>query len=69
MHSCMQKSSDCKIFLLSDGIFLHHQAPIGNLDPVDDRGSAGEGASSAILFEDGPVVYPANAFDSRLRGD
>ena len=21
------------------------------------------------LFEDGPVVYPANAFDSRLRGD
>ena len=20
-------------------------------------------------FEDGPVVYPANAFDSRLRGD
>ena len=24
--------------------------PIGNLDPVDDRGSAGEGASSAILF-------------------
>ena len=34
-----------------------------------DRGSAGEGASSAILFEDGPVVYPTNAFDSRLRGD
>ena len=25
-------------------------SPIGNLDPVDDRGSAGEGASSAILF-------------------
>ena len=22
-----------------------------------------------ISFEDGPVVYPANAFDSRLRGD
>ena len=44
-------------------------SPIGNLDPVDDRGSAGEGASSAILVEDGPVVYPANAFDSRLRGD
>ena len=32
------------------------------------RGSAGEGASSAIL-EDGPVVDPANASDSRLRGD
>ena len=32
---------------------------------------AGEGAyaSSAILFEDGPVVYPTNAFDSRLLGD
>ena len=25
-------------------------SPIGNLDPVDDRGSAGEGASSAILY-------------------
>ena len=25
-------------------------SPIENLDPVDDRGSAGEGASSAILF-------------------
>ena len=40
---------------------------------LDDRGSAGEGASLAILlpysFEDGPVVYPANAFDSRLWGD
>ena len=22
-----------------------------------------------LRFEDGPVVYPANAFDSRLRGD
>ena len=44
-------------------------SPIGNLDPVDDRGSAGEGASSAYSFEDGPVVYPANAFDFRLRGD
>ena len=22
-----------------------------------------------LVFEDGPVVYPANAFDSRLRGD
>ena len=28
-----------------------------------------EGASSAIFFEDGPVVYPANAFDCCLRGD
>ena len=26
------------------------QSPIGNLDPVDDRGSVGEGLSSAILF-------------------
>ena len=25
-------------------------SPIGNLDLVDNRGSAGEGASSAILF-------------------
>ena len=25
-------------------------SPIGNLDPVDDRGNAGEGASSAKLF-------------------
>ena len=25
-------------------------SPIGNLDPVDDRGSTGEGASSATLF-------------------
>ena len=22
-----------------------------------------------VFFEDGPVVYPANALDSRLRGD
>ena len=36
---------------------------------MQDQSSAGEGASSAILFEDGPVVYPANAFDSGLRGD
>ena len=37
------------------------------VDPMDDRGIAGESAWSAILFEDGPVVYPANAFESRLR--
>ena len=50
-------------------IFLHLRSE--NLDPVDDRGSAGEGASSATLFLRmvRPVVYPANAFDSRLRGD
>ena len=30
---------------------------------------SGEGTSSAILFEDGQVVYTANAFDSRLWGD
>ena len=28
-----------------------------------------EGAASAILFEDGPVVCSANAFDSRLLGE
>ena len=35
----------------------------------DDQGCAGEGASLAIFFEDGPVVYMANAFDSFLWGD
>ena len=43
--------------------------PNGSLDPVEDGGSTGEGASSAILFEDGPMVYLANAFDSHLRCD
>ena len=31
-------------------IFLHLRSETCKLDPVDDRGSAGEGASSAILF-------------------
>ena len=42
---------------------------IRNLDPVGDRGSAGEGASLAILFEHVPLVYPADVFDSRLQDD
>ena len=25
--------------------------------------------STRLITEDGPMVYPANAFDSRLRGD
>ena len=39
-------------YLLLDNLTVSHlsPSPIGNLDPVDDRGSAGEGASSAILF-------------------
>ena len=36
---------------------------------MDDRGIAGAGASLAIIFEDGSVVYPANGLDSRLQDD
>ena len=54
--------------------------PIGDGErcpTVDDRGRTIGTIEAARVkvhhrpfsFEDGPVVYPANAFDSRLRGD
>ena len=42
---------------------------VGNLDPQDDRGSAGEGVPFAKHFADGPVVHLANVIASCLRGD
>ena len=44
-------------------------SPIGNFDAVDDQGNAVKVYHRPYSFEDGPLVYPANAFDSRLRGD
>ena len=42
------RCTSCQAGLLTAGHLS--PSPIGNLDPVDDQGSAGEGASLAILF-------------------